>query len=113
MYTTLIITFSAILINCVDFYQGHDFGARMTYAEVKKHGFIFVERSKTVSYTYPLGTKITGIACIDLTPNKTSSINVINGGLNESYIDIEMVSGRGCGLKYIVEIYTSKMKPDS
>lgn len=107
--TIILLVHCVLTSNCLNLYAGNDFGARMTYTEVKKQGFIFVKRTKILSYTYPMGTIISGVACIDLTPNKTSTANIINGGLGQNYIEIQLESARGLGLKYIVEIYTNRI----
>lgn len=113
LHCVLIILSFAFLAESYDLFEGNDFGARMSYKEVKKHGLLLVRRTKTVSYIYPMGTKITGIACTDLTPNKTSDIKIVKGGLNENFIELEMTSARGSGLKYIIEIYTTTIKTDN
>lgn len=89
-----------------DLYEGTDFGSRMSYAEVKKQGLLFFKRYKMLSFTYPEGTKITGIACVDLTPIKHAVAKITKGGVNADYVEISLQSERSYGLRYIIEIYT-------
>lgn len=93
------------LISCHDLYEGDHFGARMTYREVKKHGLLFFKRKQTVNLDYPLGTLISGIAIVDLDPEKRGTATIIAGGLNCNYVYIILESERSAGLRYTIEIY--------
>ena len=90
---------------CYDLYEGHQFGARMTYRQVKKHGLLFFKRKETVNLEYPAGTIIKGIAIIDLDPEKRGTVNIIAGGLNYNFVYINLESERSYGLTYTIEIY--------
>lgn len=92
-----------------DLFVGYDYGSRMSYQEVKKHGFLFFKRAETLFFKYPDG-KITGIACVDLTPDKTGNATITKGGLDHDFVEIYLESERSTGLRYIVEIYTSTFK---
>lgn len=109
---SLLLGFSLVVgyISCYDLYQGDDFGARMSYREVKKHGLLFWKRQETVILDYPIGTNITGIACIDLDPDKKGIAAIVDGGVNYNFVHINLESERGVGLRYIIEVYSSKMK---
>lgn len=107
-----VIFFLNNLVNTTDLYEGYDFGVRMSYTEVKKHGLLFFKRHDSVNFVYPEGTKITGIACTDLTPNKKGVPTIVEGGINSSHVKIDFDSERSAGLKFTVEIYTiSHKKP--
>lgn len=77
----------------------------MSYREVKKHGLLFWKRSEVVTFDYPEGTFITGIACTDLDPNKKGLATIVSGGINLNYVQINLESERSVGLRYIIEIY--------
>lgn len=94
-----------VMITSHDLYEGHRFGARMTYKEVKKHGLFFFKRKVTVDLDYPEGTNITGIACVDLDPEKRGTVIITEGGLYSSFIHLILESERGYGLRYIIEVY--------
>lgn len=108
------ILFFLILINCGvlsdNLYEGDDFGARMTYKEVKKQGLAFFKREETLYYSYPWDTQITGISCVDITPDHLSTATIEEGGIGYGYVKLYLQSARGYGLKYIVEIYSKSNK---
>lgn len=102
------------LLNCgvlsYDLYKGDDFGARMSYKEVKKQGLAFFTREQTLYFAYPWDTQITGISCVDITPDHLSTATIEEGGIGHGYVKIRLRSARGYGLKYIVEIYSKSVK---
>lgn len=106
------ITFLSCGVLSYDLYEGDDFGARMTYKEVKKQGIVFFTREETLYFVYPWDTQITGISCVDITPNHLSTTNIEEGGIGHAYVKLHLQSARGYGLKYIVEIYTKSLKMD-
>lgn len=110
------IFFFLIFLSCgvlsYNLYEGNDFGARMSYKEVKKQGIVFFLREETLYYAYPFNTQITGIACVDITPNHLSTATIEEGGIGHAFVKIHLQSARGYGLKYIVEIYTRSFKMD-
>lgn len=95
-----------------DLLEGYDFGVRMSYTEVKKHGLLFFKRHDSVAFSYPKGTKITGIACVDLSPKKKGIPKIVQGGINSSFVQIDFESEVSAGLKFTVEIYTISLKKD-
>lgn len=48
----------------------------------------FFKRKEVVNLVYPEGTNITGIACIDLDPDKRGIVSITEGGLYSSYVRI-------------------------
>lgn len=113
MFALKLIWFVLILnsyVETVDLIEGYDFGARMSYTEVKKHGLLFFKRQDSVAFCYPEGTKITGIACTDLSPNKKGIARITRGGVNSSHVQIDFKSELSAGLKFTVEIYSTSHK---
>ncbi|KAI5644598.1 transcription activator MBF2 domain-containing protein [Phthorimaea operculella] len=107
--------FTTILQSTVysyDLYDGYEFGARMSYREVKKHGLLFFVRQETVVFEYPQGTNITGIAISDISENKLGIPRILEGGVGHSFVKIHLESERSTGLKFIIEIYASSFKVD-
>ena len=96
---------SVFVISCYDLYEGQHFGARMTYRQVKKHGLLFFKRKEIVDLEYPVGTNITGIAIIDLDPEKSGTVSILAGGLYYNFVYIILESARSVGLRYTIEIY--------
>lgn len=101
----IILTSSCASVLCYDLYLGSDFGARMSYREVKKQGLLFFKRSESLTFEYPEGTNITGIACVDLSPNKMGSVTVEEGGIGFNSVSLYLESERSASLRYTVEIY--------
>lgn len=93
------------MISCYDLYEGQQFGARMTYRQVKKQGLLFFKRKAVVDLEYPRGTKIAGIAIVDLDPEKQGTVTILAGGLNYNFVYIVLESERSAGLRYTIEIY--------
>lgn len=110
-YFTLYIVFLTFALSfSKDYFFGDDFGVRMTYKEVKKQGFILFNREETLNFVYPERTNITGIACVDLSPEKSGTVTIEDGGIYNNHVKLNLKSGYGKGLKYTVEIYTKSSK---
>lgn len=80
------------------------------HKEVKKQGLAFFTREQTLYFAYPWNTQITGISCVDITPDHLSTATIEEGGIGHGYVKIHLQSARGYGLKYIVEIYSKSLE---
>lgn len=98
------------LTSSYDLYDGHDFGTRMSYTEVKKHGLLFFRRQETLIFNYPPDTNITGIACMDISPDKKGIATILEGGVGKNFVKLHFESETSVGLRFIIEIYTAAYK---
>lgn len=112
-YIFFLLTLLSYGVFSYNLYEGDDFGARMSYKEVKKQGIAFFKREETLYFAYPWDTQITGIACVDITPDHLSTATIEEGGIGHVYVKIQLQSARGYGLKYIVEIYSKSLNQEA